>query len=574
MLNLALVGLLCLLEPVQAPARAQRGAARVTLDDPAFAEVEAAYKTELQVYDQARVEAARGRGVAPTTHPAAVVWPRMEAVAQKGSVRARQWLCENLVDGVADPARRLAVLERELDALLACCANDVALLGPITALKLQAEVFGLDKSLQHLDRIADGSTNPEVQARALFEQAFLVSERGRTTDPAKQARALELQQAVVLAFPATRAGKEAAEVLNTTAQRDLVQALNAWLDLASEAQAAGRPATEWPANPLHAFRTRFEPLAATQLLAAKSWMENLYPGFVQAEKLGPELALSTLSRDLGRHYPVRDPNWARIRMRLLALAVRASGGDAPWILGAVNAAAAEVAELVALAPLPFTQAVLDLSKHSESRAQARWIEAQTRILEGSEDEFVRALAALDAIVAKHKDMTGLVEKAAARAAALRLVMPGSPLPDSRTSEWALKDVEDLEVVLSGYRGRVLMIDVFDAFDTEYGALAPERAQLKTSLAGRPFDLVGLCTSRTTIATARTAFEKLGVTWRCGLLQGASHPYLATLFARRLPTATILVDAEGVIRARNRPFAELARLAADLTAEAERKAPKK
>jgi len=576
MTTLPLVALLCLLVPVpaQGPARAQRGAVPATTDDPAFAEVEARYKSDLQIYDQARVDAAGGHGVAPTSHPATQIWPRMEALAQKGSVRARQWLCEHLAEGVTDPARRLAVLERELDALLACCAESTALFAPITALKTQSAVFGADKSLHHLDRIADGSTNPEVQARALLEQALLVSDRGRNTDVALRARAVELQQSVVLAFPATRAGRDAAEMLNIDVQRDFVQAMTAWLDTAAELHTAGRPLTEWPPNPLHAFRARFEPLAATQFLAAKSWVESLYPGFVQAEKLGPELALSSLSRDLGRYYPLRDPSWGRIRMRLLGLAVRVSGGEAPWILGSVNATAGDATELVALAPLPFTRAVIELSPSPEARAQAYWIEAQTRLIEGSESEFLLALEALDAIVQKHKDMVGLVEKAAALASDVRAVMPGAPLPDSRTSEWALKDLEDLELVLSGYRGRVLVIDVFDAFDSEFGALAPERAQLAASLAGRPFDLVGLCRSRTTIATARATFEKLGVTWRTGLLQGSSHPYLLTLFARRVPTATILVDAQGVIRARNRPFAELARLASDLTAEAERAAPKK
>lgn len=573
MLTLPIVGLLCLLVPVQGPARAQRGAARATADDPAFAEVETAYRTELQVYDAARVEAGRGRGPAPTTHPATVFWPRMEALAQQGSTHAREWLCEHLGDGVTDPARRLPILERELDALLACCAGDTALLAPILALKSQASVFGVEKSLHHLDRIADGSTNPDVQSRALIEQSYIVSDRGRSTDPVKLARALEIQRSVLLAFPTTRAGKEAAEAVNTVVQRELVAAMNAWLDRATEAQAAGKPPTEWPANPMHAFKAQFEPLAAAQLPAAKTWIENLYGSFAQSEKLEPALALSALSRDLVRHYPLRDPNWGRIRMRILGLAVRTSG-DAPWILGAVNTTVAEVDELVALAPLPFTDAVIELSKSSEARAQARWIEAQTRIIEGSEAECARALEALDAIGQKHKDMIGLVEKAAARAAALRAVMPGSPLPDSRTSEWALKDIEDLDVVLSGYRGRVLMIDAFDAQDTEFGALVADRERLRQSLAGRPFELVGLCTSRTTVAQARASFEKLGVKWRCALLQGSNHPYLTTLFARRKPTATLVVDAQGVIRARNRPFAELARIATELTAEAERAVPGK
>mgnify|MGYP000302158743 CR=1 FL=1 len=81
--------------------------------------------------------------------------------------------------------------------------------------------------------------------------------------------------------------------------------------------------------------------------------------------------------------------------------------------------------LVALAPLPFTRAVIELSPSPEARAQAYWIEAQTRLIEGSESEFILALEALDAIVQKHKDMVGLVEKAAALASDVRWRAHGS-----------------------------------------------------------------------------------------------------------------------------------------------------
>ncbi|MCY2961514.1 MAG: hypothetical protein NTY35_15230 [Planctomycetota bacterium] len=574
MIALSIAGLLAVQVAVQRPHAPQREQTVHAAADPAFAEAESSYKSALQVYDQARLEAGRGRGPAPTTHPASTFWPRMESVAQGGSTRAREWLCENIAEGVPDPTRRLAIIERELDALLACCASETALLAPITALWTQANVIGMDKALFHLDRIADGAKNPEVQSRALFQQAFLISDRGRTTDPAQLARAAELQLSVVLAFPATRAAREAADILETTAQRDLVAAMRTWVDRAAEMQAAGRPATDWPQIPFHAFRARFEPLAATQFPAAKDWMENLYPSFVQAEKLGPALLLSSLARDLALHYPVRDLDWGPLRMRLLGLAVRVGGGESPWIPSTLTTVTAQAPELPALAALPFTQAVLDLCQSSESRAQALWIEAQTRILDGSEAEFGRALSALDAIVAKHKDMIGLVEKANVQASGLRLVLPGATLPDSRAAEWGILDLEGLDLVLSGYRGRVLMIDVFDVYAPEFAGRVAERAGLRASLAGRPFDLVGLCMSRATVAAVGSALKQAGVDWRCGLLQGENHPYVTTLYANRKQVTTILVDAQGVIRARNRPFAELARLAAELTAEAERSSPGK
>lgn len=536
--------------------------------DPAFSAVEEAYLLARKDYDQARVDAARGRGPAPTQHPAVKYWPRMESVAAQGSARARQWLCENVGDGVPESERR-AVIERELAALLACCAADDALFGPITGVKTQATLLGDELSLELLERIAEGSTNSEVQARAMFEQTYVISDRGRTTDPDRIAKSLELQRAVVLAFPGTRASKDAAEGLLYALQQRFQGAMQSWTVAALVAQAAGKSAESWGEAPFHTVRAEFETLAATGHPGAKSWMEALYPSLVQAEKLAPDLALDSWVRDLGRHYALRDGSWARARMLMLELAVRYSSGNGPWLRRAVSTTADEVSDLAALSPLPFTSAVLELAQGSELRAQALWIEAQTRILERSEDELRRALEALDAIGARHKDMIGLVEKSAKQSAALRAVMPGAVLPDSRSATWAMKDSEDLELALSGYRGRVVLVDVFDVYDQTFPGLVGERIALHDRLAGRPFELVGLCASRCTLPGARKAFAELGITWRCGLPQGMTHPYMAALFASSKPPTTILVDAQGVIRARGRPFAELARLAEELTVEAER-----
>jgi hypothetical protein len=298
-------------------------------------------------------------------------------------------------------------------------------------------------------------------------------------------------------------------------------------------------------------------------------MERLYPSLVQAEKLAPGPGLDSQVRDLGVYYAPRDPDWARIRMKMLALGVRVGGGDAPWIRGAAAATTKEVNDLAPLSPLPFTQAVLELTTASEPRAQALWIEAQTRIEERSEDQLLRALEALDAIVKEHPDMSGLAEKAAEQADALRSAMPGALLPDSRTTLYAIRDAEDQELVLSGYRGRVVLIDVFDSQNTSFAEFLPERIALHQRLAQRPFAIVGLCTSRVTLPQAREMFDQLGIAWRSGMLQGTTHPYLGTLFAESLPPTTILVDAQGVIRARGRPFAEMARLAEELTAAVER-----
>lgn len=558
---LLLVPLCASVGPIQ---QSQPTSVAATESDATFRDIESAYKLELQAYDQARLDSARGKGERPARHPAIAYWPRMEDLANLGSPRARQWMCENLLDGVTDPASRLRVLEAQIEALLTCCAGDPALLAVPRILRTQAANFGVETSTRHLDRIASDATNPEVQARALLESAYLIDDRGNASDPAKRARGAELETNVVTAFPTTRAAREAAELLSVELQQEFLDGMVDWLTKVEAGLAAGSPPAEWPVVPVVTFAPRFEVLARTGFPSTKAWVEDLYQRFRQVSKLSPDLMASGLARDLARHYSTRHPVWGPTRMRLFAVALRAHGGEPAWLKGVIDFVAAEAPDIHPLGVLPFTTAILDLAKSSEARAMALWLDAHSRLADGSEAEFARALVALDAIGERHADMTGLVPKAAELARRVRAVMPGSPVPDSRTTEWGLKDTDDLDLVLSGYRGKVVLIDVFDMADRGTAHMVAERRELVASLAGKPFDVVGLCTTRSTLAGARKTFADLGITWRIGLLQSKVHPYPETLFARRLPIASVLVDADGVIRARNRPFPEMAKLATELT----------
>ncbi len=555
-------------DPAQRPKRPGTGEGpQTTKPDPAFEAVEGAYKSAKITFDEQRLEAGRGRGQAPEGHPARTFWSRMEEVASAGSTRARRWLCENVEYGVVDPAARWAVLDTQLSALLACCADDTALFGVIDGARGQAAEIGLDRALALLERIVEKSTAPEIQARALVEEAFVVSERGRTQDPAKIAAARDLRLQAVMAFPRTKAAIEAADGLLPQVQAEFLAAQRAWVERASELQAQGRPAAEWPAQPMHAFRGQFEPFALAGHYAAKKWIELLQPAYVQSEKQGPGLAISSLVRDLGAQYPLSNPEWADVRMRMLALVLREFPTEG-WVPGALESVTEDLKQrkMAPLAALPVAQAVTARSKSAELLAVAAWIEAETRCAEGSEAQFEQALAALDRIAAAPGDLIGLEQQAAARAAAIRRVMPGSVLPDSRTAEWALKDGDDQELVLAGYRGRVILIDVFDVQDEGWLALVPARRELRRELDGKPFELVGLCTTRLSKPVWDKTLASASIDWRCGALQGLQHPYVTMLMAIHRPATTILVDAEGVIRARDRSWDEMVRLARELVAK--------
>jgi len=555
-------------EPSQRPRKPGAEGAQATKPDPAFEAVDGAYQSAKITFDQQRLEAGRGRGPAPEGHPARTFWSRMEEVASAGSSRARRWLCENVEFGVVDPTQRGAVLETQLEALLTCCPDDTALFGVIHGARGQSAEIGVERSRALLERIVEKSTAPEIQARALVEEAFVVSERGRTQDPAKIAAARELRLQAVLAFPRTKAAIEAADALLPAVQASFLEAERAWVEQASELQTKGRPAAEWPAQPMHAFRGQFEPLALAGHHAAKKWIELLHPAYVQSEKLGPGLAISALVRDLGAQYPLSNPEWSDVRMRMLALVLREFPADA-WVPGALGFVTEDLKQrkMAPLLALPVAQAVQERSDSVELRAIAAWIEAETRCAEGSEAQFDQALAALDRIQAAPGGLIGLEQQAAERAAAIRRVMPGSPLPDSRTSEWAVKDGDEQELVMAGYRGRVILIDVFDVQDAEWVALVPSRRELQRELEGKPFDLVGLCSTRLSKSVWDKTLASASIDWRCGALQGWQHPYVTMLMAIHRPSTTILVDADGVIRARDRSWDEMARLARELVAKA-------
>jgi hypothetical protein len=179
----------------------------------------------------------------------------------------------------------------------------------------------------------------------------------------------------------------------------------------------------------------------------------------------------------------------------------------------------------------------------------------------------RAAEVFERLAAEYPAQEPWAERARESAAALRRALPGQPLPDLRSEEWTPRDAENQELSLAGYRGRVLMLDAFDGETAEYAALVPLRRALRDRLKGRPFDLVGLCSRPTTIRAWSESARRLGVDWRIGLLQGAANPVYWQLQIRR-PISTILVDAQGVIRARDLAWEELVRRAEELVAEAE------
>ncbi len=556
---------LCLLLPCawalrSAPSPTAQAAAQA---DAGFEALQGAYASAMVTYDQQRVAAGRGEAPPPSVHPARTFWPRFEALARGGSALAKGWLCENVRDAVDVPPERARVLRTWLEDLLACCADHEALSAAVTGLNLVAEDLGLDAAADLAERIGAVSTVPEIRGRAILLQASLVTHKGRADDPERAAAADELRRSVVYAFAGTKVAKEAAALLHPAVQRQLRDAQRAWVDRARALQAAGRTAADWPPQPIHDAYLALLPLAGAGHVEAKGWCEKFHPAFLQAERQGPAFAAAWLTGEYGQVFSPYDSDWTSIRLDLFELALRESPA-APWVRTTLRDLMSQIPSIDPLRPLPLMATVLELSGDAEARVTALWCSAETRRLEGSEQQWAQALAEYGRIEREFPEWTRFVADAQLRRAALHAVMPGQPLPQTRHVEPPLRDSEQLDLNLEGYRGRVLMIDLFRLPSREYDERAESRRTLLAAMEGQPFVLVGLCTNAVAPHVWNTESKRLGITWRTGLLH-SNHPYAAALQPRRSGT-TILVDAEGVIRARDRDWDEMVRLARELCAQ--------
>jgi len=91
-----------------------------------------------------------------------------------------------------------------------------------------------------------------------------------------------------------------------------------------------------------------------------------------------------------------------------------------------------------------------------------------------------------------------------------------------------------------------------------------RASLLRELEGKPFSITGVNVDSLQPEAYRERAKSAGITWR-GSLSNFTDPFVERWEVRVYPT-TILIDKQGIIRARNLPWPEMAALARKLAAE--------
>jgi peroxiredoxin len=151
---------------------------------------------------------------------------------------------------------------------------------------------------------------------------------------------------------------------------------------------------------------------------------------------------------------------------------------------------------------------------------------------------------------------------------LTAVLPGATAPD-----FFLNDSARIPFHLSDYRGRVVVLFFSTLQDEEANKSIPARVELMRSLENRPFSMVGIDFDSPAPETYQQRATKFGVPWRTALVFTPKDD-LVQAYKVRSALVWFVIDADGVIRSRNAPWAETVKLVEKLVAETEAKLPKK
>lgn len=524
---------------------------------PEFVTLSNAWMGAFRDYSQALIDYDRMNGSLPAEkrdpkgpprHPAPLWWKRFEDLGKAGDPDALLWLIQQAPNAHSEPAARASAAERAFDELLRAHPEHRTIEDAFDELRPLYDDFGRERFLALVKRAHAAVRGEENLARALVVEAWALTDRFRDNSPALQPVVQQLYDEVLLGHPGTRAAREIAGKVYASLNREFLKAELAWIDTVRELQKQGKQPKDWPRQPMHVWNEKYLPVAAAGGPEALEFTENIYPGYQQAEGNGMGFGLVWLQTWWMLHESMSNDDWSRARMGLLEIVTRQYHGQ-----GLVTSALVDLSRDALRIPVKYLDPALEPVLADDSAPKAQALALFSRALAHSAQnqwaDWQSARADLDALLARFP-----TEEVATRAQALRQsllkVWPGTPAPDFRGN-----DQDGLAFKLEEYRGLVCVVD----FVTAAEGLDPEsvahRKELVEAFAGRPFRWIGgYCEPRTT-AMFRDTLDKAGVRWRVARIGSRSSDVAAGWSLQKLP-AVFLVDAAGVIRARNLPWAEL------------------
>lgn len=479
-------------------------------------------------------------------YPALEFKPRFEALLEKGSGWAQVWWIDNLDHLYAedDEAGRRKAFVENFDRLIATNASQSYMMYVLGNLRAQRELLGAEAVNEMLRRVVAASKNAEIQARAAQMHAVYHQPSDPAADPARHEEALELHRTVLATWPETLGARDSAAALLPGIQAEFERALRAWLATIVALEKQGASIEDWPAAPLENFHPLFVPLSRSGLPSGIRWINRIYNQHKAGEAQGRVHTLAHLAVLLGPAYPVATAQVQDVRMGLLELLTRAFPGH-PSVVALLEDLRANPA---GISPATAERALAHCLTGADAYAKAiaHNVLVQCWLQQGSWTAAVEALQWCDRM-ARECPGHPLLQLTQKLCAQVRKLLPGSPAPD-----FEIGDLENKRFKLSDYKGRVVLLVVYNQFlDQGFGDV-PLWRDFQSQNFKRPFSVIGINAGAANVESFYSKAAQLGISWRTGMLFQGSGPIMSEYRVVTYP-AVVVIDADGVIRGRDLPW---------------------
>lgn len=556
-LHLLALSLTPLLAPLQERVPTQPSAPSVPSSGTAaeFAELLLAYDGAKLIYDEARVDAGRAGGIAAVESPLPRFWPRMRALADRGEPLAMAWMLKNVSDALPQPQERARVAVELFEKITAKAPEDECMLDALAGLQSVAPDVGYEEAAALAATLAQVTKKDEVAARALLAQASILKAQGRARGVADDEATDEILRSILYAYPGTKAARAAANTLKPSVDAAFRASIVKWVADVRAVRAAGKDSSAWPKFPLEDWVPQYVPLATAGNADSLRFTNTLAPSFHQAQQVGLGHSLSYAVDQLGAYYPRRDAGWSQARMDVLEL-VYGEFPDAPWISSSLKALSADVEFAAPRVARAAATVVVERCTNPKLRAHALLVRAQSSRRAGDQAGYAEAIADYRTLVATYPDENA-ARLARTELEALESVMPGRVAPMI-----SLADFDGTPVTLAFPSPTPTLLVFWQFMEAGCADLGPRIEQFVAAAGQDALRVVGVNCDRVTKRTLTEQSLKLGWRWPTAVTQTAEHSQVQAWQVRRWPTL-VLIDRDGIVRARDLPHDEMLALAKEL-----------
>ncbi|MBI5362531.1 MAG: TlpA family protein disulfide reductase [Planctomycetes bacterium] len=491
-------------------------------------------------------------------HPALEFKARFQALLEKGSGWAQVWWIDNLSYLVPenDPAGRKRAFLENYDKLVERNASQQYMMFVLGNVRAHRELLGAATIDDMLARLIAASTNPEIQARAAHMRAAFHAPRDPAADPERQEETMEMHRVVVATWPKTLAAQESAGALLPLVEAEFERTLREWITAVLKLHTQSVPPEDWPTPPIESIQPQMLQLARAGLPGAVRWNNRFYNSYKSSEAQGRGPLLAHLANALGTSYPVGNAQIADVRMGIVEILLRAYPNEA-FVERLLDGLIEDTTDIDAsLAERAF--APLLESQDAHRRAIGCHLIARVYLQALDWPTALKALEWSERLARTAPD-DGLVAPTKMGCEPILKLLPGQPGPD-----FAVVDLEKQPFHLSDYKGQVVLLVFYNSFLDQGFADVPLWREFQARNAQRPFTVLGVNAGTAEPEAFRSKAAKLGIAWRNGLLCLGSADALNLWCVRKFP-AVVVLDADGIIRGRDLPWAETkALLEAELT----------